>query len=173
MDKQLHDIETTGPKHRSSARRPRRLGASVGALLTGGALVLGTASMAGAAVHDPIPKGYSPLYDNCGTGFSGSVTWTDGAQNDTITVRFKPSAGYSAADVDVRADVKDSRGRDRVVRYRTDFETLTAGTVESFTIRNAPANAKVWRVSVGAIEAGPLGTEVHALEAENDPAACD
>ncbi len=175
MEEQLNDIGATGPKHRSSARRRRRLGAPVGALLTGAALLLGTAGMADAATHTYIEKNrVVPLVDNCRTGFTGSVTWTDGADNDTVTLKFTPPAGYTAADADIRGDAPDPRrpSRDRVVRLRDDFPTLQAGVQieKTFTTRS---DIKVWRVSVGAIKADALATEVHALEAEDDPLACD
>ncbi len=181
MGKHVYDIETTGSKHRPSVRRRRRLGVPVGALLTGGALLFGTVSMADAGVHDPITDDKTrpvTLYDNCGTGFKGYVKWTDGAKNDTIKVTFTPPVkpagqGYSAADLDLRGDYKDpSRDRTRVFRMRHDFETLTPGKAMSWTF-SAPRDILLWRVSVGAVEEGPLATEVHALEAEKDPAACD
>jgi hypothetical protein len=182
MDKQLPDIGVTGPKHRSPVRRRRRLGATAGALVTGAALVLGSAGLAEAGVHTYIPSGKTvPLYDNCGTGFTGSVKWTNTKTADTVTVKFTPPAkqagkvSYVAADIDVRGDHTDARGRNRVFRLRADVETLTLGTqmVKTFKASEMPADIKVWRVSVGAVEEGPLATEVHALEAEDDPAACD
>jgi len=182
MEKQLHDIGTTGPKHRSPLRRRRRLGASAGALVTGAALVLGSGGLADGGVHEAVPYDPYPvvkLHDNCETGFTGEATWKNGTKKDKITVTFTPppkqpgKPSYVAADLDLRGDYTDPvRKKTRVFRMRHDFETLDLGKPTSWTFY-APSDIVLWRISVGAAEEGPLETEVHALEAEKDPAACD
>jgi hypothetical protein len=156
------------PQHAAPTPRRRRFAASAGALVAGTALVLGSAGVADAKVTDPIPTGNYTLYDNCNTGFTGSLIVT----KTQVTVNFDPSAAYDkgSAGIDLRGTVveKDNNGRqrERTIRLKEEYDPLTDSyKSKTFTL---PAGAYVWRVGVTAIAPGEA-EDVHALDYEQGP----
>jgi len=162
MSQHTHRSTISQPRHQAPARRRRRLGTTAGALLTGTALVLGTATMADAKTTTPIGSG--PLYDNCKVGFTGYVTIGKGK----VTVKFDPSAAYvgGAAEIDVRT-TKTVDGRARTVRLKFPYEPLADGSRSKSW--NLDSKQYVWRVGVTATTAADPDNDVHALDHEAGP----
>jgi hypothetical protein len=169
MIHQTQGTETAADEHAGPARKRRRFAVRAGVLLTGAALVLGTAGVADAKPRPSLPHEVN-LVDNCGTGFTGHLSWKDGRSLDTITVTFTPSGDYvgGTAGVDVRGTTTqpDASGRLRTktVRLKKDYDPTPSGLqTATFT---APANVEIWRAGVVATTPADPLTSVHALDGE-------